>query len=573
MGSRDHNAAIEETGEHYLLARQNGAPLVKRLIGLLGQGLRYWGYRRRSYHWRLSGRHPLRLLGSPDEPWPGDRRVAEQLLGGAILVDAERQELADDAFWERAVRRPGLHEPALGFDWLRDLAMANDREQASAVAEFLVRGWIDAFSRFHPVAWAPALAARRLRNWLFHAPLILSSSDLVYRSSVLNSMAHQARHLARTLGDPPRGVDRVEAAAGLLLAGLLLPHGEGWRSRGEAALERSLDGFLLPDGGVASRALGDALRVMRTLVSLRLAYHDQQTEMPLWLQHGLDRMGPFLRALEHGDGSLAHLYGAGAAMRDAVAAALELADAPGKPLKNARYTGLIRLKARTSLLLFDVMPPPAPADSVGAHAGPLAFEFSDGGARMIVNIGHGKGPLAAVSRTTAAHSTLVLADTNATELRGDGQLGAGVERIRLARGDDAEALRVSGEHDGYLRRYRRLHRRSLALARSGRRLEGRDEILPGPRRPRSTIPFDIRFHLHPDVVASQTGGGRTILLRLGNRHGWMFEADAGSVALEESLFFDREGPRRSQQIVIHGEAGPELVGIAWRFERQGSGGG
>lgn len=571
MGTAMREASGDHGRECHTLAREAGPGPFARLAASLAHGLRAWGYRRRSYQWRLAGRHPLKLLGSPDDPWPGDAAVAERLLAGRVVVDAETHDLADATFWQQAVRRTALHRPALGFAWLRDLALASDAEQARAVAEFLVRGWIESFSRFHPVAWAPTLAGRRLRNWLFHAPLILSSSDLVYRSSVLNSMAHQARHLARTLGDAARGVERIEAAAGLLFAGLLLPHGEGWRSRGEAALQAALERFLLPDGGVLSRALEDALTVMDSLISLRLAYRDQQAEMPTWLQHGLDRMGPFLRALLHGDGSLAHLYGAGAEMRDRLNAALALSDAAGRPLANARYTGLMRLKARRSLVLFDAMPPPPPVDSAGAHAGTLAFEFSDGEARMVVNIGHGTGPLAQLSRTTAAHSTLVLADTNSSELRDDGALGHGVREIRLEREEAPEAFRVTASHDGYERRFRLLHQRTLTLARNGARLEGADRLLPGRRPPRRGTAFDIRFHLHPDVVASPTGGGDGVLLKLANRHGWLFEADGGAVRLEESLFLDSAGPRRSRQIVVHGTASPRGADIRWHFERLGTG--
>jgi len=64
----------------------------------------------------------------------------------------------------------------------------------------------------------------------------------------------------------------------------------------------------------------------------------------------------------------------------------------------------------------------------------LALELADGGQRLIVNCG---GPgllptdlpedLVKGLRTTAAHSTLVLSDTNSTNILADGSLGQGGE--------------------------------------------------------------------------------------------------------------------------------------------------
>jgi len=57
--------------------------------------------------------------------------------------------------------------------------------------------------------WRADLAARRILFWMAYAPLILSSSDLVYRSAVLNGIARAARHLDRSADKAPLGLPRA----------------------------------------------------------------------------------------------------------------------------------------------------------------------------------------------------------------------------------------------------------------------------------------------------------------------------------------------------------------------------
>src|SRR5436305_6547269 len=55
-------------------------------------------------------------------------------------------------------------------------------------------------------------------------------------------------------------------------------------------------------------------------------------------------------------------------------------------------------------------------------------------------------------RTTAAHSTLVLADSNSTAIHPDGSLGRGVVEVELARTESENGSRIEASHDGYVDR-------------------------------------------------------------------------------------------------------------------------
>ncbi len=559
--------------DHRQITRQTGPSLPSQLGRQLLRTLRRYGYESRLYDWRLKGR-PLRLLGTPGDLWPGDQEAGQALINGILSHAGARLEIEDPDFWGRAASLSALRSYALGFSWLRDLATIDDLRRTRAVAEVLTRGWLNRFSQFHAIAWAPAETGQRLSMWLLHAPLILASNDLVYRSTVLNAMARQARHLMRVARDAPPGLPALHAATGLVLCGLLLPDGTAWRIRGEQHLAESLGSLVLPDGGVSSRRPPDLITVMQNVITLRSAYEDRMEEPSHLIQRTLDRMAPFLRALRHPDGTLAHINGAGCEPNGLIDRVLKLSQADGKALTTAPYSGLMRVEARRTVLVFDAMVPPPGHLSHRGHAGTLAFELSDDQDRLVVNMGTAtSGSLASLSRTTAAHSTLILGDRNSTEIHDKG-LGNGVQHITIERNDGSSGTLIIAHHDGYQRRLRCSHRRSLHLDRSGDRLIGQDEILLNGRPPKAGLTFDLRFHLHPKVTASTTHGGAGVLLRLSSRHGWLFRVEGGETnleaRLEDSLYLDRDGIHKSLQILVRGSiTSARSTRIDWSFERLG----
>src|SRR3546814_88105 len=96
------------------------------------------------------------------------------------------------------------------FAWLRDLSSVAPRAQAAPIAENLMRRWLHAHAdTIADPAWRPDLCARRLQFWAAHAPLILSSTDLIYRSRVLNTLARGARHIDRVADKQPRSEEHT----------------------------------------------------------------------------------------------------------------------------------------------------------------------------------------------------------------------------------------------------------------------------------------------------------------------------------------------------------------------------
>lgn len=526
---------------------------------------------------KLKGRQPLKILATPTDPILGSAERGREIAAGR-LAHAGHVEVVRTLNFARLDAPLAWREWLHGFGWLRDLAAATDRKKGAMVAEVVVEAWLARHRDYDELAWRPDLAGQRLLNWILHAPYILSRSEPIYRSLVLNHLARCARHLDRAHDKTEEGMARVAAAAGLLAAGLMLPEGAARTVRAEAALAKALAAFVLPGGGVASRRPSDVLDVAELLITLRALYLARRSEVAPAVGETLDMVMAGLKGLQLGDGALAALNGGNVCDARRVRHVLSLAGSAARPTRNGAASGFQRLSAGNAVVVADAGPPPVAAVARGAHAGSLAFEMSDGDTRMIVNCGGGHGALAELPRqlgellrTTAAHSTLVVADTNSTRLISGEGLGRGVEEVVMTRHESDEGDWLEATHDGYARKYGLIHRRRLFLAGDGRDLRGEDRLEPvGARRlgRRKPVAFDIRFHLGPGIEATPTADAHGALVKLPGGTVWQVKARGGRLTVDDSLFVDASGtPRPIRQIVVSGETDAGGAVVKWSFKR------
>lgn len=527
---------------------------------------------------RLRGRFPLKLLTVPKDPVAGDKAAGEAILAGRIDRGGGAVDLARIDFL-RADLSPDISDYLQSFAWLRDLGAAATRERGSALAEHMVRHWLEQCGgQVNERAWRADLWGRRILFWAAYAPYILSSRDLVYRSAVLNALARGSRHLDRGADRAPPGLARITAWVGVIVSALVIQGGPARMGKGEAGLIRSLGEALDDDGGLASRSPIEQLALVELLSQLRATYYAGRREVPEEIADALARAAAALLSVTLGDGALGNWQGGNMLSRRRIAAAIEAAAVEVRPLRQPRGWGYHRLIAKNTVVVMDAAPPPPTRAIKGGCASTLAFEMSDGTDRLIVNCG-GAGEVAAqlppaicqALRTTAAHSTLTIDDRNSTAIHEDGNLGKGVSEVELSRDEFGGSSRIEASHDGYVRRFGLVHRRVLELVGGGLELKGEDMIERRGRRRRSEAKsFAIRFHLGPSVEITNTADGQGALLRIRGGSVWQFRCRGGILSSEESLWIDGSGrPHGTQQLVISGEIAADGVAVAWSLKRAG----
>jgi uncharacterized heparinase superfamily protein len=522
-----------------------------------------------------SGRQPLKLVAVPRDHVQGDRARGDALLAGRLVIGDETLSLADLDF--AAVGASGTAAEQLqGFSWLRDLAAAASREKGARLAEALAGRWLLAHGTRIDDAWRPELWGERILYWTAYAPYILSSRDAGYRSALLNTLARGARHLDANADKAPPGLRRITAWCGVVAAGLLLQGGVARVARGEAGLARALATAQFEDGGLISRNPNEQMLLVDRLGLLRAAYFAAKQSLPDGIEAAAAAALAALHGITMGDGGLSSWQGCGPGEPARLTALVEGCGLRARPLRQAKGWGYQRMSALGTVLVMDAAPPPGAKVAAAASASTLAFELCDGPQRLIVNCG-GPGPLphplpdelVQALRSTAAHSTLVLADTNSTALLADGSLGRGVGEVPVERSEDNDCSRLAASHDGYVRGFGLVHKRSLMLGNDGKELRGADQLIAkGRRKVKEAAPFAIRFHLARGVEATPTADKMGAILRSKGAPPWNFRCRGAMLTMEESLVIDGRGkPHETVQMVIVGEVSGGGGEVAWQFRR------
>jgi len=522
------------------------------------------GVRRRMA--RLPSLHMTRVPDAPAlpvrDPWPGDPARGADLLKGVLWFGGSAVALRAGGF-AASVPAPALRAAMHGFTWLRDLrALGTDAARMRARA--LVADWIAA-PQLDAIAERPDVAGARIAAWLGHYDFFAASADDGFRQKLMARLVADARRLAASLPTEELDGRALTALKGVIAAAVALPDHAAFLTRALRVLPQELARQVLPDGSHVERSPAQLMAALQDLIEIRSLLQAAQVQPPPALGSAVERMGPALRTLRHGDGGLALFNGSKDESAGLVELVLAQAGRSGRALASLTEGGFQRLQAGQSVLIADCGAPAPPKIDRFAHAGTLSFELSVGRDRMVVNCGGAPaagGEWRDASRATAAHSTLVIADTNSSELKPEG-LGRRPEHVEAQRQEAAGAHWLEASHDGYRKPFGAIHRRRLYLAESGEDIRGEDMVEAATPQP-----YVVRFHLHPNVDASLQQDGEAVLLRLPAGSGWRLRADGARLTLEESIYLGGPEPRRTEQVVLTGyQDGPQTV--KWAITKVG----
>lgn len=531
-----------------------------------GNGRRSWLRGLRRVLARLPRPRMSRVPDGPIQPmrdvWPGDAVRGARLLRGELELGGATAFLQPGS-WAGPPASPILTAAAYGFAWLRDLREIGS-PAALLRARAMVSEWI-AKPHANPIAHRPDVIGARIAAWLGHYDFFAATADDNFRHKLMARLVADARRLSASLPTEEMDGRALTALKGLTAMAVALPDQMTYLNRVQRFLPQELARQVLADGCHAERSPLAHLAALQDLIDIRALLHSAQVTVPSTLGPTIDRMATVLRFFRHGDLGLAQFNGAREEAGPLIDQVLARAGRSVKLPTMLSEGGFHRLQAGRTVVIVDGGAPPPPGLDRYAHAGTLALEVSVGRERVVVNCGGfpaGGEQWRDATRATAAHSTLVVADVNSSELTPDG-LGhrPSVDILQRQEADGAHWLEL--RHDGWQRAFGAIHRRSLYIASSGDDVRGEDTV-----EAIAPQPFALRFHLHPDVNASPQQGGEAVLLRLRSGAGWRLRADGGEVTIEDSIYLGGPEPRRSEQVVITCPPdGPQQ--IKWALSRVG----
>ena len=193
--------------------------------------------------------------------------------------------------------------------------------------------------------------------------------------------------------------------------------------------------------------------------------------------------------------------------------------------------------------------------------------MSSYGEKIITNCGGseigGKNP--AYLKYSAAHSTIILDNTNVSEIKESGLSTGFVKKVNFETKDNEDSLILSGTHNGYLTNYKKICKRSLFISKKKDLLRGEDTIISTKSIIEKNV-YHIRFHLMQEILTTLTENKKNIIIKTKKGNIWMFKSNK-EILIEKSIFVKNDIAMESNQIVISGITSSLNTKVEWSLEK------
>jgi uncharacterized heparinase superfamily protein len=402
------------------------------------------------------------------------------------------------------------------------------------------------------------LTAERLVNWMIGYTFAYETADDDFLEKFSELFYKQYQHLIKVIESGNAGdvLDRFSCLWGIIMVQCHIHelYNEVEFDSCIQLLKGAIDDQCLNDGGIFSRNFNDAINMIISLIQLSQSMQMTFKINHEWLQNRINLIIKTVSSMTHGDGDIPQIQGGILPNKKTIEKIKKL---NGLRLRRSDLTlndtkMTIFKKGQTSFIIDH-------GDAVKSLS-PLGFEMCHGDCRMVVSCGqHLIDQLWQESLNgMAAFSCLMINDTEPK--KGQLQTKGSFETMN-------GASIFSGSHNGYNADYGLNHTRRIYIDKAGHDVRGEDILVRNIAL--KPLSFTIRFHLHPNVRASLNSDKTSVIIKMKNGAGWIFQINMGEIALEESVYCaDGLNMRKTLQIVVRGAFDDNATQIKWAFKKQ-----
>ena len=229
--------------------------------------------------------------------------------------------------------------------------------------------------------------------------------------------------------------------------------------------------------------------------------------------------------------------------------------------------GIAFYEDKNKKIFFDVVQPTKDKINSNLSAGTLSIELSGRGEKIFTNCGasesYGKNP--EYLRYSAAHSTIILQNTNISEIKeGNPHIKFPQSVVFRKEIKNNEEI-LEGSHNGYLKKFNKIVKRKLIIPKNKDKLVGEDSFISYKDNNERLI-FHIRFHLADEMSFNFTNSKKNVILKTKLNNIWLFKSDT-ELVVEDSILVDNNQTKPIKQIVLKGIITENKIIKKWSLEK------
>ena len=450
------------------------------------------------------------------------------------------------------------------FFWLFSI----DLKSSKKICLSIISKWIENNQRYNSDLWEIDILSRRIISWISNSQLTYDEGDKIYKEKFNKIVFKQVNHLINEIKKSDNYHDKLLGCAAIILTGISYNE-DRYLEFGLELLKKiikySFDSEFFPK----SRNIRQLIFYLKYFILIRELLKESSNEIPEYLDEIIFHLGKGYDFLWSSTKHSLLFNGNHESNLDDFDKYLDLQKYYFKNKKND-LGGYSILTNKSVILGMDIGPPPENKFSENYQSGPLSFELIFKGKKLICNSGYfqdTKKKLNLISRSTAAHSTLVLNNKSVANFKKDfkGKIFNKFNFKTLNKNVVFEKnyWLIKSSHDGYSRNYGTIHERILEFFPEKNKFVGTDKLIKN----KNFLPtsFEIRFHLMPSTKVTKTQNKNIILIELENS-AWRFYSENESIDVETGLYFgNKNNYLENQNIFIFGSTEKTEQEIKWEI--------
>ena len=490
-----------------------------------------------------------------------------RILSFLIKHEKKKNKIEDfyiSEIWEKKINYKDLKK-LHSFYWFFTI----DLKSSKKITHSIIQNWIEKNQNYSSDIWEINTLSKRIISWIANSQLTYEDTSEEYKIIFNKTILKQVNHLINEINRSEIVDDKMIGCTAIILTGLSYNH-EKFLTYGLNLLKKIINSSFDNEYFPKSRNIRQLVFYLKYFILIRELLKESLNEIPDYLDEIIFYIG---KAYTFSWSSIKEslLFNGN---HDS-----DLSDFD-KYLSLYKYKfisekhelgGYSILKNKNIIIAMDVGSTPDKKYSENYQSGPLSFEAIYKGNKIICNSGYFQNQnhkLNNISRSTVAHSTLILNNKSATTFKKKNRktiLDNGLKSFNNNIVFEKNFWSIKGSHNGYQKEFGTVHERTLEFFPESNKILGKDKLIK--KNNYISASYEIRFHLMPNAKVTKIQDNRTILIELENS-GWRFFTNDGLIDVETGLYFGKKNTySENQNIFISGNTQKEDQLIEWEISK------
>ncbi len=401
------------------------------------------------------------------------------ILNCLIKYQTKKSKIEDyniEKIWEKKINERDLKK-LHSFYWLFTI----DLKSSKKITHNIIQNWINKNQNYNSDVWEVDILSKRIIAWISNYQLTYEETSDEYKINFNKIITKQVNHLINEINRSEIFDDKMIGCTAIILSGLSY-NNERFLSFGLNLLKKIINSSFDNEYFPKSRSIRQLFFYLKYFILIRELLKESLNEIPDYLNEIIHYTGKAYNFFWSSIKENLLFNGNNEADLSDFDKYLNFYNYKFNYIGN-ELGGYSILKNKNIIMAMDTGPSPDKRFSENYQSGTLSFEAIYKGNKIICNSGYfqnQKHKLNLISKSSVAHSTLILNNKSATNFKkknGQNILENGLRSFNKEISYEKNFWSIKCSHDGYVKEFGTVHERILEFYPNSEKFLGKEKLL------------------------------------------------------------------------------------------------